>query len=590
MFRLDAQRGGLYPAQPAAASGTVAWTFRAGGAVRSSPVVSGDLVLVGSGDGLLHAVDRATGAERWRFDAGSPVTSSPAVHRGHVYVGDRANRLHAVDLSTGALRWHVETGVDLPWPWGHEGWDYFTSSPAVVGDLVIVGSGDGGIYAFDGRSGDERWRASTGGRVRASPSVGDSTVYVGSTDGVFYAFDLTTGAERWRYETEGAAHESSEFGFDRRSIQSTAAVGDVRVYFGSRDGGMYALDRSTGELAWRTSHGTSWVVGSPAIAGPRVCVGGSDGEFLECLDRDTGGTTWQIPTGARVFSSPAVAGDLLFVGSHTGSLDAVDVATGTRRWSLPLGAPVMSSPELADGMLYVGTDGGALHAVRLSDAPPPHRVVYWDEDRLPWNLSPSHEVVRDYFAARGYAVTEREQLIAFMEARIEDRSRSVVVFAIDDLPHEVGEQPSDTMLARRYLDAGGKIVWIGLPPLIVARDADGQGIAIDRDAAGTVLGVDFSGWHGDRYPAYPNDTGRRWGLTTWWMGGGGFSPDQVTDVLAMSESGGAGAWVKRYGGPPGTGFVWLWGGEGRVDPSHLQDAFGVAERGIGVELHRPESQ
>ena len=52
----------------------------------------------------------------------------------------------------------------------------------------------------------------------------------------------------------------------------------------------------------------------------------------------------------------------------------VDVATGTRRWSLPLGAPVMSSPELADGMLYVGTDGGALHAVRLSDAPPPHRV------------------------------------------------------------------------------------------------------------------------------------------------------------------------------------------------------------------------
>ena len=158
--------------------------------------------------------------------------------------------------------------------------------------------------------------------------------------------------------------------------------------------------------------------GSPAVAGPLVCVGGSDGEFLECLDKETGDTDWQIPTGARVFSSPAVAGDLLFVGSHTGALDAVDVATGVRRWSLPLGAAVMSSPELAGGMLYVGTDGGDLHAIRLSDAPPPHRVVYWDEDRLPWNLSPSHELVRDYFAVHGYAVTPRRELIDFTRERL----------------------------------------------------------------------------------------------------------------------------------------------------------------------------
>jgi outer membrane protein assembly factor BamB len=583
MFRLDAQRSGVYPPTSETESGMVAWTFATGGSVRSSPVVAGDLLLVGSGDGFLYAFDKESGAERWRFEAGSPVNSSPAVHGDAAYIGDRGNRFYAVDLRNGSLRWRAETGADVPWPWGHEGWDYFTSSPAVAGDLVIAGSGDGNVYAFDARSGTERWRASTGGRVRASPSVGDSSVYVGSTDGVFYGLDLATGAVRWTYETEGVAHDAATSGFDRTSIQSTAAVDDAHVFFGSRDGGVYALERSTGALAWRTGHETSWIVGSPGLADPGVCVGGSDGQFFECLDRETGEPIWQIPTGARVFSSPAVAGDVMFVGSHAGALDAIEVASGTRRWSLPLGAEVLSSPELADGMLYVGTDGGAVHAIHLSDAPAPLRSVYWDEARAPWNLSPNHEVVRDHFAARGYAVTTRAELLAFMEARIEDRVPSVVVFAMDDFPHEAGVPPSDTILGRRYLDAGGKVVWIGFPPLVITHDVEGQPVAIDRDAATVVLGVDFAGWHVDRYPVYPTDAGRRWGLTTWWMGGSGIAADQVTEVLATSENGEAGSWVKSYGGPPGTGFVWLWGGDGPVDPTHLQEAFHVAELGIGVK-------
>jgi hypothetical protein len=82
---------------------------------------------------------------------------------------------------------------------------------------------------------------------------------------------------------------------------------------------------------------------------------------------------------------------------------------------------------------------------------------------------------------------------------------------------------------------------------------------------------------------YPTDVGREWGLSTWWMGGG-FPVDELSEVLAISENGGAGAWVKSYDGPPGTGFVWLGGGDGTVAPAHLEEAFHAAERGIGVEL------
>lgn len=582
MFRLDAQRSGVYPPPTPAASGMIAWTFTTGGAVRASPVVAGDLLLVGSGDGFLYALDRRNGAERWRFAAGSPVNASPAVQGGLVYIGDRANKFYALDLRDGRLRWQAETGSDQPWPWGHEGWDYYTSSPAVAGGLVIAGSGDGNVYAFDAGSGTERWRAATGGRVRASPAIADSSVYLGSTDGVFYALDLATGMLRWKYETEGASHHAAVVGFDRKSIQSSASVNGENVFFGSRDGGVYSLARATGALAWRTGHKFSWIVGSPAVAGERLYVGGSDGQFLECLNRDTGELVWQIPTGARVFSSPAVAGDVLFVGSHAGTLDAIETSSGARRWSLPLGAAILSSPELAGDMLYIGTDGGAVYGIRLSDAPPPLRAVYWDETRLPWNVYPSHDMLRDFFSTRAYQVLGYRELHAFMAARIEDRFPSVVVFAMDDFPHKAGVAPADTMLGRRYLDAGGKIVWFGYPPLLITRDATGKALALARNAAAAILDVDFSEWHGDRYPVYPTEAGRRYGLSRWWMGSSGVATDQVSEVLARSENGGAGAWVKNYGGAPGSGFVWLGGGDGPVDPQLLRDAFRVAEYGIGI--------
>lgn len=582
MFRLDGQRSGVYPPPASAASGTIVWTFTTGGAVRSSPVVAGDLLLVGSGDGHLYALDRRSGAERWRFAAGSPVNASPAVQGGLVFIGDRANKFYALELGDGRLRWQAATGPDRPWPWGHEGWDYYTSSPAVVGDLVIFGSGDGNVYAFDARSGAERWRAATGGRVRTSPAMADSSVYFGSTDGVFYAFDLATGTLRWKYETEGVSHDATVVGFDRKSIQSSATVNGENVFFGSRDGGVYSLARSTGVLAWRAGHKFSWIVGSPAVAGDRLYVGGSDGQFLECLNRDSGEFIWQIPTGARVFSSPAVAGDVLFVGSHAGSLDAIEAATGARRWSLPLGDAILSSPELAGDMLYIGTDGGAVYGIHLSDAPPPLRAVYWDEARRLWNSTPNHEAVRDHFSSRNYQIINYQELRDFMAARVEDRLPSVVVFAMDDFPHEAGIAPADTMLGRRYLDAGGKIVWFGYPPLLITRDAAGKALALARNAAAAILDVDFSQWHGDRYPAYPTDAGRRHGLTRWWMGSSGVAIDQVSEVLATSENGGAGAWVKSYGGPPGSGFVWLGGGDGPVDPLLLRDAFQVAEYGVGI--------
>jgi hypothetical protein len=59
----------------------------------------------------------------------------------------------------------------------------------------------------------------------------------------------------------------------------------------------------------------------------------------------------------------------------------------------------------------------------------------------------------------------------------------------------------------------------------------------------------------DTYGASATAAGRRWGVSGWWDANWALDTSAVSEVLGLDERGLAAAWVKRYGGPPGTGFV-----------------------------------
>ena len=75
----------------------IRWEFETGGIVRSSPVMAGSAVIVGSEDGRLYAVDSTTGEKLWDFATGGKITSSPAVADGVVYVGSHDGNLYAIE-------------------------------------------------------------------------------------------------------------------------------------------------------------------------------------------------------------------------------------------------------------------------------------------------------------------------------------------------------------------------------------------------------------------------------------------------------------------------------------------------------------
>jgi outer membrane protein assembly factor BamB len=79
------------------------------------------------------------------------------------------------------------------------------------------------------------------------------------------------------------------------------------------------------------------------------------------------GVKWKFKTGGMVFSSPAVASGVVYVGSTDGNLYAIDLLSGTERWKFATKSRITSSPAVAQGLVYFVAYDGYLYAVNTLD-------------------------------------------------------------------------------------------------------------------------------------------------------------------------------------------------------------------------------
>ena len=157
------------------------------------------------------------------------------------------------------------------------------------------------------------------------------------------------GAVLWKAQTDGPL----------ASVKGPAVEGDA-VVFASQDGSVYRVDRTSGAVVWEAPI-SELIFSSPAIAGDSVVVGSPNGLFSLALA--DGSVRWNAAPTASMQSSPFVDGDTVYVGSDDGNVYAVDLATGTSRWTVPLDGSVSSSPVVDAGVLYVATQTGTLFAL-----------------------------------------------------------------------------------------------------------------------------------------------------------------------------------------------------------------------------------
>jgi eukaryotic-like serine/threonine-protein kinase len=410
-FRGNVNRPGVYDEAPVTKFTQLKWKFQTKGIIISSPALVGDTLFIGSADHRLYAINAATGAQKWAFKTGSAVASSPAVADGTVYFLCYDSIFYAVDAASGTLKWKFATGGERRFAARHlhgsqpatetmpDPFDVYLSSPVISRGSVYFGSSDGNVYSLDAASGKLSWKFLTGDVVHASPVLSNGVLYIGSWDSYFYALDAATGTLKWRFKTGEDPDIHNQVG-----IQSSAVVSDGLVYFGCRDSNLYALDAATGEKKWAYNNKGSWVIASPVVSDGQLFFATSDSGMFRALNAKTGQELFSIKfSGWPTFSSPAIAKDMLYVGSHSGKLYAIDLTGQKLAWEFSTdgnrqngatytnadGTPnyaaayagdfyddmvvgvrklmtvggIYSSPVISDGVIYFGSTDGFVYAI-----------------------------------------------------------------------------------------------------------------------------------------------------------------------------------------------------------------------------------
>jgi len=331
------KRGGVMPVLPpelAVKKGPAPrWTYRAAGPLWASPVVAGGVAYIGDAAGTFHAVEVATGKPRWTHAAGGAMYGTAAVTKTLVYVVADPGTLLALDRKTGREIWKVALGTAetprvLPGKNAFE-WDYLAAVPLVHGDALYAGAADSVFRALDPRTGRERWRFATHGKIRGGAAADDRRIYFGSLDGFVYALDRASGALAWKFDTGSP-------------VTYGPLIANGRVVIGTRDRStLFALDAGDGKPAWSSFWWMSWIESTPALVDGVLYVGSSDSQRVRALDPATGAARWVRHVGGWTWGTPLVSGDLVYYGTvgaaeyfvpQRASLGALDRATGVPVW------------------------------------------------------------------------------------------------------------------------------------------------------------------------------------------------------------------------------------------------------------------
>jgi len=194
--------------------------------------------------------------------------------------------------------------------------------------------------------------------LEATPLAVDGVIYTTGSWSVVHAIDARTGQQLWRYDPQVPRRYGGLVCCD--VVNRGVALYRGRVYLGTLDGRLLALDAKSGALIWSVvtvdQSKPYSITMAPRIVKGNVILGNGGGEFgvrgyVSAYDAATGEMVWRtytVPGDPRgIFESPALA-------------QAAETWTG-EWWRVGGGGTVWDSlafdPEL--DLLYVGTGNGS---------------------------------------------------------------------------------------------------------------------------------------------------------------------------------------------------------------------------------------
>jgi len=330
--------------------------------MHSSPVVYGVGIWAGSIDGWLYCLDWADGHAYWLYDTGAPVWSSATVHEDWVYLTSPIGlyKFKLFDPFTAFL-----------FPLSTEITEY--TPPKIAENRIFVVGADGYAYAVNASVGTTVWKTWIGNTsgyadesfasetlefdfdsydktyIRSScPAYYKNKLFTGSPDGGLWALDAATGEVLWRFQADG-------------SIVGGVSADNNTVYFGTLNGSLYALNTYSGDLRWEVHLG-SLIWATPAVGNDGVYIGSYDNNFY-CLDAATGEEVWKVAVGCQVSSSAAVTDVFVTFGGEDGVLYVLNATSGAEILRFETGDKITSSPAISNGFIFFTSWDNKFYAI-----------------------------------------------------------------------------------------------------------------------------------------------------------------------------------------------------------------------------------
>lgn len=230
-----------------------------------------------------------------------------------------------------------------------------------------------------------KWDRSVGDGVsdyfsRIKPIVAYNKVYSASRMGDVVAFDKETGKKVWQADLSDI--EGKRSFWDSRVSALVAGgpiAGQNKVFLGTENGDVFALEAETGELVWQAKI-KGEVITAPAIDSGILVVNSASG-IIKAFNAETGEELWKAEQDVpaltlRGISTPVIASGGVIVGSGKGEVGVYILEKGQQGWTTEVGEAtgstelqrvidVDSAPVIFGDKIYAISARGNLVAIEL---------------------------------------------------------------------------------------------------------------------------------------------------------------------------------------------------------------------------------
>ena len=312
--------------------------------------------------------------------------------------------------------------------------------------------------------------------LEATPLFHDGVIYTSMSWSRVIAVDAASGKELWRYDPEVAKVKARTSCCD--AVNRGVALWGDKVYVGTLDGRLIALDAKTGKAIWSqqtTDPAKPYsITGAPRVVKGKVIIGNGGAEygvrgFVSAYDADTGKLAWRFYT---------VPGDPALPYEHPELREAAKTWQGDQYWKLGGGGTVWDSmaydPEL--DLLYVGTGNGSPWN-REVRSPGGGDNLYLssilairpDTGKLAWHYQVTPGDSWDFTAT---------QQITLAELNIDGKPRKVLMQAPKNGFFYVLDRTNGKLISAEKF---GKVTWAAKVDLATGRPVEAPGVRYEKE-------------------------------------------------------------------------------------------------------------